>query len=127
MLSKNWKTSKKIFRGLMIKYHLPCNKYFFANRNRLFYQLSKNLKELYLKDEFGYFLIVSELNKKTLKVEKVFSSFSFKLKNNKKYVIFINYNSKSLTLEKRLSLKKYKEFLFLENSIDNRVYICEIK
>jgi len=65
----------------MIKYHLPCNKYFFANRNKLFYQLSKNLKELYLKDEFGYFLIVS--------------------------VIFINYNPKSLILEKRLSLKKY--------------------
>jgi len=127
MLSKNWKTSKKIFSGLMIKYNLPCNKYFFANRNKLFYQLSKNLKELYLKDEFGYFLIVSELNKKTLKAGKVLSTFPFKLKNNKKYVIFINYNSKSLILEKRLSLKKHQEILFLENSIDNRIYICEVK
>jgi len=110
----------------MRKFKLPVNKYFFVNAyNPMLYKFAKNLYQLHNKDLFGYVAIISELHKKKLKfIKKTFNPF-FNLNPNKNYAIFINYNLKShILLNQRLITKN--TLLFLENFVDNGIYIYEI-
>lgn len=120
---------KKFKKDINLKFSLPDNNYFFATPSELIYRCIKELKKLYKEDNFGYFLILSELNNKKLKfIKKTYFPHFLRLDSNKNYVIFINYEKKThIELNNKLISKTTNNvILFLENKIDNGICIYEI-
>jgi len=120
---------KKFKKGVNLKFILPDNNYFFATPSELIYRYVKELKKLYKEDNFGYFLMLSELNNKKLKfIKKIYFPCFLSLNKHKDYVIFINYKQKThIEFHNKLISKTTNDIiLFLENKVDNGIYIYEI-